>query len=135
MNAGRIRKDLQILKIADQVGDNVLPNIKYHRKCRQIFTMKSSLEKIMREDERSEQKLEGENSDNRKSRKSLRGWSETSTSSHILPKVCIFCEKVSTYINKGKTREKLVESIDERANDTVKAAALQRPMHAFNNFQ
>ena len=126
VNAGRIWKDLQILKIADQVGDNVLSNIKYHRKYRQISTMKSSLEKIMREDERSEQKLKGENSDDRKSRKSLRGQSETSTSSHILPKVCIFCENVSKYINKGKTIEKLVESIDERANDTVKAAALQR---------
>ena len=88
--------------------------------------MKSSLEKIMREDERSEQKLEGENSDNRKSRKSLRERLETSTSSHILPKVCIFCGKVSKYINKEKTREKLVESIYELADDTVKAAALQR---------
>ena len=70
--------------------------------------------------------MEGENNDNRKSHKSLRGRSETSTSSHILPKVCRFCEKVSEYISKGKTREKLVESIDERADDTVKAAALQR---------
>ena len=28
VNAGRLWKDLQILKIADQVEDNVLPNIK-----------------------------------------------------------------------------------------------------------
>ena len=57
------------IKNAEQVGDNVLPNIRCHRKYRQIFTVKSSLEKTMREDKRSEQKLEGENSDNRKSRK------------------------------------------------------------------
>ena len=116
---------MRILKIAEQLDDNVFPKIKYHRKCRQICTMKSSLQKIVNDDGGSKQELEGESSNSKVSRKSLRGRSETSASSHILPKVCIFCEKVSRY-KKGKSRETLVESCELRAGKTVKAAANQK---------
>ena len=79
----------------------------------------------MKEDGSSKQDLERESTNSKESRKSLRGCSETSISSHILPKVCIFCWKVSKY-KKGKTREKLMESCELRADKTVKAAAHQK---------
>ena len=65
----------------------------------------------------SKQELEGESSNSKGSRKDLRGRSETSNSSHS--------KKVSKY-KKGKTREKLVESCELRADKTVKAAANQK---------
>ena len=79
----------------------------------------------MNGDGRSKQELEGESSNSKGSRKSLRGRSETSTSLYILPKVCIVCEKVSKY-KKGKTREELVENCELRAAKAAKTAANQK---------
>ena len=63
LNAAQIRKDMRVLKVAKQLDDNVFPKIKYHRK--QIFTMESSLEKIVNENGGSKQELEGESSNSK----------------------------------------------------------------------
>ena len=67
---------MRVLKVAKQLDGNVFPKIKYHRK--QIFTMESSLEKIVNENGGSKQELESESSNSKGSQKSLTGPSEIS---------------------------------------------------------
>ena len=74
-----------------------IPNIRYHRKCRQIFTMKRELDK-MREKKGHSKKTKSTTT----SRKSIR---LPSASSSILPPVCIFCSKADKF--KKRVRENL----------------------------
>ena len=45
VNAAQIRKFEPIVKILEEAGPDILPDIWYHRKCRSIFTMKEDLQK------------------------------------------------------------------------------------------
>ena len=46
LNAATIRHRQTVLDVASNLLDGVVPNIKYHRKCRSTFTMKKLLESI-----------------------------------------------------------------------------------------
>ena len=46
LNAATIRHRQTVLDVASNLLDGVVPNIKYHRKCRSAFTMKKLLESI-----------------------------------------------------------------------------------------
>ena len=46
LNAATIRHHQAVLDVASNLPDGVVPNIKYHRKCRSTFTMKKLLESI-----------------------------------------------------------------------------------------
>ncbi|KAG1650788.1 hypothetical protein GQR58_027743 [Nymphon striatum] len=86
-----------------------------------MFTMKSSLEAIIKSSE-------SEKTDDASApqRTSLRNRCATSSSSAILPTVCIFCEKDTKFMKKSKTREKLIRNCELRADVAVRGAAKQR---------
>ena len=46
LNAARIRKHEVVLNVASSLAEGVIPDIKYHRKCRSTFTMKKLLNNI-----------------------------------------------------------------------------------------
>ena len=90
--------------------DAIVPDVKYHRKCYQTFTMKSKLEKIEK---------------SKKVTADLVSHAEFSTfrpkrysnpENRLLPKECIFCRK-NKY--KNKVLEKLVKCVDDRALASV----------------
>ena len=53
LNAATIRHHQTVLDAASNLPDVVVPNIKYHRKCRSAFTMKKLLESIKKKKESS----------------------------------------------------------------------------------
>ena len=86
--------------------DAIVPDVKYHRKCYQTFTMKSKLEKI----EKSKQVTADlaphvEFSTFRPKRYS-------NPENRLLPKECIFCRK---HKYKNKVLKKLVKCVNDRA--------------------
>ena len=119
--AALIRKNEAILNIAETLSPNTIPHIKYHRRCRQIFIMKDSLQAMLSANHQVDELGSAGTSGIRTSQ---RGKTATSTGSHVLPKVCIFCMKCSKYVK--KSREKLVESSELRADATVRKAAQKR---------
>ena len=46
LKATTIRQHEAVLKVASSLPDGAIPNIKYHWKCRSIFTMKKRLNNI-----------------------------------------------------------------------------------------
>ena len=46
LKAATIRQHEAVLKVASSLPKDVMPDIKYHRKCRSIFTMKKLLKNI-----------------------------------------------------------------------------------------
>ena len=113
-----------------------LPEIVFHRKCYQLFTIKSSLERIERKEEelcelkeKNEQELQctlrscsytSESAENRPKR--------TPNSNKILPDECVFCLKNSKY--KNRTKKKLRFCCEFRSVTAIRTAAERK-----NNFQ
>ena len=100
LKAAKVRGHAAILQLADETPDGSFPSITYHRSCRQMFTMKSSLEAIIKSSKR-------EQTDDAfaSQRTSLRKKCATSSSSAILPTVCIFCGKDTKFMKKSKTNK------------------------------
>ena len=73
--AARKRNYTPLLKIADETPSNAIPKLAYHKTCRSMFTLKRDLDKLS-------QSLSS------KSKRTSRV--DTSTSSVVLPKKCIF---------------------------------------------
>ena len=102
-------------------------HVQYHRKCYQYFTMKKSLERLMK------QKTDIQTAISRNTDGSI-DTEETviqhrnkrgKSSSTILPKRCIFCEKEKKY--KGmQSKEPLRLCIDERATATIISVATKK---------
>ena len=46
LNAATNRHHQAVLDVASNLHDGIVPNIKYHRKCRSTFTVKKLLESI-----------------------------------------------------------------------------------------
>ena len=47
ITAAEIRNHTPILELAKKLSDGEVPDVKYHRKCRSIFTMKKDLERLI----------------------------------------------------------------------------------------
>ena len=94
--------------------DAIVPDVKYHRKCYQTFTMKSKLEKI----EKSKQVTADlvSHAEFSTSRPKL----YTNPENRLLVKECIFCRN-NKY--KNKVLEKLVKCVNDRALASIVAGA------------
>lgn len=113
LNAAKIKCHENILQF--QSCDDEIPSILYHIECRKVFVHKKSLEKIRSLAKSSEQSFE--------SMKSIP--QRTSTTSTVYDKVCIFCDKASKFSKNSKTREPLIQSVELRADQTIRRIAEQ----------
>jgi len=114
LHAAKIRHFQPILQYSSHKSD--IPNVKYEQTCRSDFVHKKSLEKIqgcnanLYDDETTEE------------RRSSQRYSD-STSATVYEAKCIFCDKVSKYVKGSRTREKLVQCVDMRADKTSRQCA------------
>ena len=121
--AGELRKHPVVL--ARIKPDSEIPEIVYHRTCYQRFTLKRDLDKLRAQRKSVEEQLlasisnedcdQGLISDEDSSRPKRK-----KKASILLPKECLFCKDDKT---KKRTREKLRQCIDERAERSIKSAA------------
>lgn len=51
LNAATIRQHHAVLQVASTLAEGVVPDIKYHRKCRSTLTMKKLLDNIKKKNE------------------------------------------------------------------------------------
>ena len=100
LQAAQIREYQPLLDIAHTLNPNEIPKIKYHARCRKIFTMKKSLETI-------KQKSNGDDSDEVPPNVPRRSIRQPGSSSTVYEQICIVCEKVQKYIKGSRTREPL----------------------------
>ena len=53
LNAAKIRKFEPLIELDKNLGQSDIPAIKYHRKCRSLFTLKRDLQKLNSENDKS----------------------------------------------------------------------------------
>ena len=114
LRAAEIRQYTPILDIAKTVTGEEPPEIKYHHKCRSIFTMKQDLDKICKDANKFNESVVTER------RLSMR---EPPTKNTIYERVCIFCDKVSKYAKGEHVRKKLVQRMDLSADESIRKIA------------
>lgn len=112
--AAKIRHFDAILTLWESNTDTI-PNLLYHKRCREDFTHKKGLEKIQKNIATSS--VQGDNPQRQPVRQ------QGSYTSRVYDKVCIFCEKQTKYLKKTRTREPLVQALDLRADKTVRDIA------------
>ena len=83
LQAAQIREYQPLLDIAHSLNPNEIPKIKYHARCRKIFTMKKSLETI-------KQKSKGDEVTPNVTRRSIR---QPGSGSTVYEQICIVCGK------------------------------------------
>ncbi len=116
--AANIRNHQEIIDISKTVREGEIPPIRYHRKCRSVFTMKKLLDSINRETANPDSDQQ-----NRELRLSIRGSPEPSTT---YKRTCIFCEKQTRYLKGTKNKEPLVQCRDMRADNTIRKIATKK---------
>ena len=89
LEAAKVRSHEPIISIAEDLVENELPNVYYHRKCRSIFTMKRDL-KTVRMKRKASESFDNDIGCSSKSKRSCRRPSE----SRVYSATCIFCDKV-----------------------------------------
>ena len=117
LRAAETRQYTPVLDIANTVTGDEPPKIKYHRKCRSVFTMKRDLDKICKDANKFNESVITER------RLSVR---KTLTKSTVYERSCIFCDKVSKYAKGQHVREKLVQYMDLRADESIRRIATAR---------
>ena len=117
LKAAQIRKHEPLLELAKDITEEHIPDIKYHRKCCSIFTMKRELEKLVQRE-----MSDTSDKDNPIRRSDRQGPSSSQTYS----RVCIFCQKESKYIEGNKTRDYLIQCRELRADGTIRNAATRK---------
>ena len=122
--AGDLRK--HPVALARINPDTEIPEIVYHRKCYQRFTLKRDLDKLraqknsineqllasMSNEDCDQGSISDEDCSSRPKRKK--------EASILLPRECLFCKDDKT---KNRFRENLRQCIDERAEKSIKSAA------------
>lgn len=117
--AAQIRNHTGILEVAKQLQEEEIPNIKYHRKCRSLFTLKRDLESL----KRKANEICIENTDTSSSSKRL--CRRSPSESRVYDAVCIFCNKVK-FLKGSKSCETLTQAIQLRADKTLRDCATQK---------
>ena len=119
LEAAKIRKHAGILRIADTTGDDEIPQVLYHRACRNRFIKKRDLDAIkdLKPDEVQQKEL---------TRRTSSTNLISSSSSRVYEPVCIFCLKSSKYLSNSKTREQLVQCVELRSDQTIRQAAIDK---------
>lgn len=100
LSAARIRKNKEILRIANTMEEAEIPILKYHKTYRCMFVLKRSLQKI-------QQNVGPESSTAESSRMETKRKRDGFNSRGMLSKVSIFCKKESKYVSGINTGEKL----------------------------
>ena len=109
LRAATIREYKPVKELCDDYTGNEFPEwIKYHRRCRSIFTMKKDLDKIVEEKNRCDKPVIIT-----PIRRSIRGEPTTCTT---YERVCIFCDQTRKYI-KGKDTREHVHRFAQRQNN------------------
>ena len=110
-NAARIQNFDAILNLCEYDYDSKLW---YHRNCHSSFTHKKTLASLSSKEDSSA---------GTDPWKSLR---DGPSSSRVMDKICIFCDKKTKYITGSKTREPLMQSLELRSDDKVRQAAIRQ---------
>ena len=121
LDVAKIRNFAPITDI--KLSASQIPEIFYHRKCRNDFTYKKDLKKIS--------DISGKNHDapcDQETGPKLRDKREKcgSSSSRTYPELCIFCNKNSKYIKNTRTREILTKATTLQSDQTLRDLATKR---------
>ena len=114
--AAKVRMYDPIINAAKSLGDNEIPKIYYHQKCRSVFTMKRDLNT-------SKRKANTSLSDDLSF--SAKRMCRRPPESRVYNAICIFCNKVK-FIKGSKTREKLTQAVQLRADQTLRECAIHK---------
>ena len=118
LNAAKIRKFEPLIELDKNLGQSNIPAIKYHRKCRSLFTLKRDFQKLNSENGKTLLPTSSNiRSSNRNSSSSQRRECEK------LPFSCIFCQKTKR-VRGTETKEKLNLCVEFRADKLIKEACL-----------
>lgn len=116
--AARVRHFEPIMKLASDKMNKV-PDILYHSSCRSDFTHKKTLAKLTDPNPATDEQKDEQPRHSKRQRTS-------DTSSRVYDKKCIFCEKQSKYTKGSKTRERLIQALDLRADTRIRDAATKK---------
>ena len=119
LEAAEVRGHSPILEIAKRLEENEVPKIYYHRKCRSLFTMKRDLETLKR---KADESLAEAGSNVCRSKRPCR---RSSSEARVYDQICIFCSK-DKYQKGSKSREKLIQAVQLRADQTLRKCATQK---------
>lgn len=119
LKAATIRKHNAIIDAAKQLNTGEVPETYYHRKCRSDFTLKRDLDTISKTGADKRLSLDEENVASSSKRLCRR-----QPESRTYDPICIFCDKVCKYTKGTKTREKLVQAVQIRADQTLRECAI-----------
>ncbi len=114
--AARVRIHASILEVAKQLLEKEIPNIRYHRKCRSLFTIKRDLETMKR---KASEGLIEDTDPSSPSTSSKRLCKRSRSESRVYDAVCIFCNKVK-FLKSSRSRETLTQAIQLRADQTLR---------------
>lgn len=109
LRAAEIRQHPPVWGIARGLDEDQIPQIKCHRKCRSIFTMKKLFDSIRKH----KQRLICPRISSR----------DEPATSKVYGKICVFCNATSKYLNGNNTRESLTQSVELRADDRIRSVA------------
>ena len=133
LNTAKIRNHEQILKQAEELKEDEIPVLQYHRGCYQQFTHKSSLYVLTKKHEKTKEKFETIMQNisiyetNERSLKPKRT-SSSSSSSTLLPQdKCIFCDKTKKY--KSKKAENLRTCDLKQVKEKIEQCAKDKADH------
>ncbi|CAG9766613.1 unnamed protein product [Ceutorhynchus assimilis] len=119
LNAVTKRKHGRLLEIAKSVTEEDYPVLKYHRQCRSIFTMKSKLTSITAEQNAI---LPDQPSVSFSVRLRENHYTKI-RQNQFYQSSAFFVKKELTG---SRTREELVQCVELRSNDTIKASAISK---------
>ena len=114
LDAATKRNHCSVLTIANHTADGEIPNLKYHKTCRSRFTLKRDLNNLQ------------QNDDVPASQKVRRTSRDEVSHEIVLPKKCIFCDKMDKYLPGTKTREKLVSCETLTADKKIRESAEEK---------
>eukprot|EP00058_Branchiostoma_floridae_P000977 XP_002586465.1 hypothetical protein BRAFLDRAFT_106667 [Branchiostoma floridae] len=115
LRAAEIRNYTPVIELAKSLSEGEIPDIKYHRTCRSIFTMKKDLDRLAKQNA-------DEKSDKDNFEKSCTGKRKQCSTSRVYENECMFCQKTK-YLPGKRTREPLVQCSEFRADEKIRQAA------------
>ena len=118
LDAAQIRKCAPVLDLAEDTPCGEIPSIKYHRRCRSLFTMKKGLDSILKKNRSRTPDPSPVASSSKPQRRSL-------SEGRVYEAQCIFCLSVK-YLKGQRTREGLVKCCELRADDKIRKSATQK---------
>lgn len=117
LRAAQIRQYEPILEAAKSLERDQIPDLCYHRTCRQNFTLKKSLDKIISENYKDDKADEARHSSRKVKAHSSRPTYEEE---------CIFCQRKSKYLKGTNTREQLAKCSTLNSDQSVREAAISK---------